>query len=105
MNGVKGSEEVEVADFAIDCNRFVDEFKLSNNGAFEEELELGDHFKVFSDVFVEKSRFAVEKLVREAKGGKNKKGRVIFQTVRDKRKPRLTKEDSPYRELSRSKRD
>ena len=56
-------------------------------------------------MFVEKTRFAVEKLVREAKTGKTKEGSVIFQSVRDKRKPRLTREESPYRELSRSKRD
>ena len=49
----------------MDCNNFIDHFVETKNGAFDFTMTCEDKFVVEAQLYVERNRISIEKMIRE----------------------------------------
>ena len=66
------ASDKEVGEYLLDANNFIDHFTLTDNGAFTIKMDFNDDWAAEAELYVERSRYGVERLVKDVKNPKPK---------------------------------
>lgn len=105
-----GQVEKEVGEYLIDANNFIDTFTQTENGAFTLQVKLNEEYSADIEIYVEKSRYGVERLIRDVKNPKPKQKneedtKITHQKIVEQRKylPLEDEEEIPHHKQKFSK--
>lgn len=80
----------EIGEYQLDASNFIDHFVQSENGAFKLKIDFNDDWAAEVELYVERTRYAVERLIREIKNPKPKEeGEAVplsHQAIKDQRR-------------------
>lgn len=56
----------------LDANNYIDHFMQTENGAFTIKMDFNDDWAAEAELYVERSRYGVERLIKDVKNPKPK---------------------------------
>jgi hypothetical protein len=88
-----------LGEYIIDCNSYIDHFRTTENGAFVNQWDLGELFYLDIEIYIERSRYGVEKLHKEVKNPKPKRADeqpvvIPLQKITPRRRERTNPDSS-----------
>lgn len=102
-------EESPIAEYFFDCNSYIDLYLQSSNGAFQDEFKVAEDLEVRLEIYVEKSRYGLERLVREMNNAKSKileqLGNRAFQRIAERKVKTNERSVSPRKKRDPSMRN
>jgi hypothetical protein len=105
-NGSKVDKEI--GEYLLDANNYIDHFTQTENGAFTLRLHFNDDWAAEAELYVERSRYGVERLVRDVKNPKpQEKGEAVpisHQAIKEQRRKLNLKEEEEGEETPNANR-
>lgn len=70
---VDSTHAKEIGEYILDSNQYIDQYNLSDNGAFEMTMDLNDDFAVHLELYVDRNQHGLFRMIRDIKNPKPKK--------------------------------
>jgi hypothetical protein len=63
----------EIGEYMIDANQYIDQYNISDNGAFTMTIDINDDFAAELELYVDRNQHGLFRLIRDIKNPKPKK--------------------------------